>query len=87
MGIQDPESFNPDRWNPDSPDIEQLKVSYLPFSLGIRNCIGQNLGTLEVKLILATLFRSFRFELQTAVEMDCHLALKPKDTLLKGLSV
>eukprot|EP00596_Hydrurales_sp_CCMP1899_P004152 CAMPEP_0119043960 /NCGR_PEP_ID=MMETSP1177-20130426/27399_1 /TAXON_ID=2985 /ORGANISM="Ochromonas sp, Strain CCMP1899" /LENGTH=243 /DNA_ID=CAMNT_0007013189 /DNA_START=645 /DNA_END=1372 /DNA_ORIENTATION=+ len=34
VGIKDPESFNPDRWHPDSPDLEQLKVSFLPFVLG-----------------------------------------------------
>jgi cytochrome P450 len=87
MGIQDPESFNPDRWNLDSPDLEQLKVSYLPYALVRRNCIGQNLATFEMKLILATLFRSYRFELQTVVDSDCFLALKPKNTLLKAFSV
>jgi cytochrome P450 len=87
VGIQDPESFNPDRWNPDSPDLEQLKVSFLPFALGRRNCIGQNLATFEMKLILATLFRSFRFELQTVVEIKCRLTLQPENTFLKVFSV
>lgn len=27
MGIQDPETFNPERWNPDSPDLEQLNIT------------------------------------------------------------
>jgi cytochrome P450 len=57
VGIKDPESFHPDRWHADSPDLEQLKISFLPFALGKRNCIGQNLATFEMKLILATLFR------------------------------
>jgi cytochrome P450 len=57
VGIKDPKSFHPDRWYADSPDLEQLKVSFLPFALGKRNCIGQNLATFEMKLILATLFR------------------------------
>jgi cytochrome P450 len=87
MGIQDPESFNPDRWDPDSPDIKQLNVSFLPFALGRRNCIGQNLATFEMKLILATLYRSFRFELETAVEKDYVLTLKPKNAFLKVFSV
>mmetsp|Transcript_14207 Transcript_14207/g.13729 ORF Transcript_14207/g.13729 Transcript_14207/m.13729 type:complete len:480 (-) Transcript_14207:28-1467(-) len=87
MGIQDPESFNPDRWSPESPELERLKVSFLPFSLGKRNCIGQNLANFEMKLILATLFRSFRFELQTEVEKECFITLKPKNTFLKVFSV
>jgi cholesterol 24(S)-hydroxylase len=87
VGIQDPESFNPDRWNPDSPDLEQLKVSFLPFALGRRNCIGQNLANFELKLILASLYRSFRFELQTVVENECFLTLQPKNAFLKVFSV
>jgi cytochrome P450 len=87
MGIQDPESFNPERWNSNSPDLEQLKMSFLPFALGRRNCIGQNLATFEMKLVLATLFRSFRFELQTVVEKECFIVLKPKNALLKVISV
>mmetsp|Transcript_14216 Transcript_14216/g.13737 ORF Transcript_14216/g.13737 Transcript_14216/m.13737 type:complete len:480 (+) Transcript_14216:122-1561(+) len=87
MGIQDPESFNPDRWDPDSPDLKQLNVSFLPFALGRRNCIGQNLAIFEMKLILATLYRSFRFELESVVEMDYTLTLKPKNAFLKVFSV
>jgi cytochrome P450 len=87
MGIQNPETFNPDRWYPDSPDLEQLKISFLPFALGRRNCIGQNLATFEMKLILSTLFRSFRFELQTVVEKEYYLTLKPKNAFLKVFSI
>lgn len=87
VGIQDPESFNPKRWNPDSPDLEQLKESFLPFAHGKRNCLGQNLATFELKLILATVFRSFRFELQTVVEKELSITLKPTNAFLKVYSV
>jgi cytochrome P450 family 4 len=87
MGIQDPESFNPERWSPGSPDLEQLKVSFLPFAFGRRNCIGQNLAIFEAKLILATLFRSFKFELQTVVAKAFTLTLKPINAFLKVISV
>jgi cytochrome P450 len=39
MGIEDPESFNPDRWYPDSSELERLKVAFLPFSLGKYLCM------------------------------------------------
>jgi cytochrome P450 len=29
MGIQHPDTFNPDRWHPDSPDLEQVKGALL----------------------------------------------------------
>jgi benzoate 4-monooxygenase len=87
VGIQDPEAFNPERWNLDSPDLEQLKESFLPFAHGKRNCIGQNLAIFEMKLILASVFRSFRFELQTVVESYNSLTMKPKNAFLKVFSV
>jgi cytochrome P450 len=74
---QDPEAFKPDRWLPSDPDAEKLKELYHPFSMGKRNCVGQNLALLEMKMVLATVFRSFRFELVSEVDHDYFLTLKP----------
>jgi len=51
----DANAFNPDRflkndWNKDA---------WVPFSKGIRNCIGQELAIIESKVILAMTLRSF----------------------------
>ena len=35
----------------------------MPFSLGERNCIGQNLAMLEAKIVLAALLREFDLRL------------------------
>ena len=67
----------PDRWKPDNPEAMKLKELYFPFSLGKRNCVGQNLASLETKLVLASLFKSFRFEIESAVDTDYFLTLKP----------
>jgi cytochrome P450 len=83
FSAQDPESFDPDRWAPDNPEAEKLKELYYPFSLGKRNCVGQNLAALEIKLILASVLRSFRFELVSQPGMDYFFTLKPTNTHMR----
>ena len=83
FSAQDPELFDPDRWAPDNPDAEKLKELYYPFSMGKRSCVGQNLAALEIKLILASVLRSFRFELISQPGMDYFLTLKPTNTHMR----
>lgn len=58
----DPYTFNPDRWlqGDESKKLEKYMVS---FSKGSRRCIGMHLAYAELYLMLATMFRQFRFEL------------------------
>ncbi len=63
--MQDPESFIPERWNPSHPDAPILKELFMPFSLGKRNCIGQNLAMLEIKIFLANIFNKYEFHFIT----------------------
>ncbi|CAG8515706.1 8434_t:CDS:10 [Paraglomus occultum] len=52
------DEFVPERWfEPDVP-----RDAFYPFSAGSRNCIGQNFAWLEMRLIIVSLFRRFRFE-------------------------
>lgn len=39
------------------------ELSFLPFSFGMRNCVGMNLALMELKTALLTLVKRFRFEL------------------------
>ena len=49
--------------------------------------MGQNLAKMQIKLVLATLLRAFRFELQTEVSADHFLTLKPVNAHFKVFKV
>jgi len=55
-----PDTFLPERWlvQPDDP-LYPVKGAFRPFEFGPRNCIGQELAMLEIKLVLAMTIREF----------------------------
>ena len=85
MNTKDPEKFLPDRWAEDAPEAEKqrLKDTFFPFALGKRNCVGQNLAKMELRLILASMLRNYRFELQTEFSKDYFLTMKPVNAMFR----
>ncbi|EMD67451.1 hypothetical protein GGP41_007347 [Bipolaris sorokiniana] len=61
--FKDADSFIPERWLPGTGYDSDHKDAFQPFSLGPRNCIGQNLANHEMRIILAKLLWNFDFEL------------------------
>ncbi|EMR68405.1 putative cytochrome p450 4v3 protein [Eutypa lata UCREL1] len=56
--------FLPDRWliRDESDPYYPVKNTWRPFEMGPRNCIGQELAQLEMKLVLALTVREFDFQ-------------------------
>jgi cytochrome P450 len=52
----------PERWlQPEDPLIQE-KAGFHPFAVGGRNCIGQTLAWLEMRLIIARFVYNFDFQ-------------------------
>lgn len=61
---REPNSFLPERWAREDTEADRpTPGSYLPFSIGPKNCAGQFLAEYEALVILASLYRRFEFSL------------------------
>lgn len=61
--FKDPYKFIPERWLGDSKYNDDKRKVVQPFSVGPRNCIGQNLAYAEMRVILARILWNFDIEL------------------------
>lgn len=91
-GVTDPEAFVPERWlAKEKPSAEEaaeaaaLRDSFMPFSLGRRNCVGQAVANAELRLVIAALCRQYEFSVVNDMTPDYYLTLKPAGGLLKAV--
>lgn len=73
LSHHDEDAFpNPRLWDPDRE--ERIKGAFIGFGAGVHKCIGQKFGLLQVKTILATVFREYEFQLlrEEVPEPDYH---------------
>ncbi|XP_074360469.1 cytochrome P450 734A1-like [Apium graveolens] len=59
----DANEFNPGRFLDGVARAANHPVAFMPFSIGVRTCIGQNLAILQAKLTLAMILQKFTFRL------------------------
>ncbi|KAJ0166068.1 Isotrichodermin C-15 hydroxylase [Colletotrichum tanaceti] len=71
-----PYEFKPQRWLPkDHPDYDGVfdnddKAAFRPFSAGSRNCLGQAMAYVVLRIMFAKLVWSFKWDLLNKDEMD-----------------
>ncbi|GJQ65306.1 hypothetical protein Trydic_g23148 [Trypoxylus dichotomus] len=69
----DPEKFNPSRF-----ENHTMPNSFVPFGSGPRNCIGQRLGMLKVKYLVAQILRNYK-----VVEVVGHIPQRTAALVLR----
>lgn len=51
--------FNPDRFANGVAGACKLSYMYMPFGAGLRTCLGQNLGLVELKILISLILSNF----------------------------
>jgi cytochrome P450 len=84
----EPEEFRPERFA--GPDAEERhKFAYIPFSVGPRHCIGENLALFEMLGHVSMMSRRFRLTRagNDPVELEAQINLRPRSNLMMNVEV
>ena len=60
--FENPTVFNPNRWK--DPSLPEDPYSYIPFSAGPKNCLGQHLGMTMIKIVASEILNRFDVKLK-----------------------
>ncbi len=71
---EDPETFNPDRFDERSRIKLASEGIYLPFGLGPRQCMGINVARMEMKMLYVTLLKNFKVEPSSTTKVPLKIA-------------
>jgi cytochrome P450 len=76
----DPEKFDPERFSPER-SVGRPRFAYFPFGGGPRQCIGNELALMEIKLILIRMVQLYRFTLVSKLPIPMHplSSLQPRN--------
>jgi len=81
--IDNADEFVPERWCAQNPQLARLKETVVPFSLGKRACIGQNMALFQLRTVAAHFLHFFDFELQGEPTFEEFITLKVDDMQMK----
>lgn len=82
--FEDAETFNPDRFDVVRETGKSNPFTYIPFSAGNRNCIGQKFAQYEIKTAVTKILQSFTLALPTPdfePALKAEIVLKPAGPL------
>ena len=77
--FDDPMAFDPGRWT-DGMRESLPRFAYFPFGGGPRRCVGDRFAKLEAKLVLATLYQQFHFELVSEPKLSLSPSITTRPT-------
>jgi len=77
------EEFIPERWAETNPQLPELKEMFMPFSLGRRACLGQNMANFQLRVVAAHFLHYYDFELMGEPQFEQFISLKPYDLRMR----
>ena len=84
----EPEEFRPERFAGADAE-ERHKFAYIPFSVGPRHCIGENLALFEMLGHVSMMSRRFRMTRvgNDPIELEAQINLRPRSNLMMHVEV
>jgi cytochrome P450 len=79
----EPEQFRPERFAGADAE-ERHRFAYIPFAVGPRHCIGENIAMFEMLVHMRTMTRRFRLTRATdePIEFEAQINLRPRSHLM-----
>jgi enediyne biosynthesis protein E7 len=82
----EPEEFRPERFA-GADAVERHRFSYIPFAVGPRHCIGENIAMFEMLVHVHAMSRRFRLTRVSnePIELEAQINLRPRTHLLMNI--